>query len=187
MNSISKLLFLSLVITSSFIITSCDKVAELFKADINLSDTISFVIPQSEIMDIDKTQTEQFNVDSFIQAATNNNANLSNLKKAKIKSITLALKGMTDDSEQDFRLFKTAQVSVVSDNNPNPYTLQATNLPNPTKVINIPVKSNDDLSSYFNATSFTYRIKADLNNPPVLFTKDIDCELAIEYTLTVQK
>ncbi len=186
MNSLSKFTLLFLVITASFIITSCDKVAELFKADIKFSDTISFVIPQGlEITSIDTSETVMFNVDSFIQASTNNNANLSNLKSAKLKSAILEMKG---SSSQDFRLFKRVEVSVKSSNNPSAYSLSVNNLMNDTKVLNIPIKPNDDLKSYFNATSFTYRLIADIkSDTPDTIEQDIPCDLVIEYTLSVQK
>jgi hypothetical protein len=186
MNSLSKFTFLFLVITASFIITSCDKVAELFKADITFSDTISFVIPKGQrITTIDTTETVQFNVDSFIQASTNNNANLSNLKSAKLKAVTLS---MNESSGQDFRLFKRVEVSVRSSNNSSPYTLRVNNLMNNTKVLNIPVNPNDDLKNYFNSTSFIYSLFAEVkSDTPVTISEDIPCNLAIEYTLSVQK
>jgi hypothetical protein len=186
MNSLSKFTFLFLVITASFIITSCDKVAELFKADITFSDTISFVIPKGfQITSIDTSETVQFNVDSFIQASTNNNANLSNLKSAKLKSAILEMKG---SSNQDFRLFKRVEVSVISSNNASPFTLRVNNLMNDTKVLNIPVNPNDDLKSYFNSTSFTYRLIADIkSDTSITIDQEIPCDLAIEYTLSVQK
>ena len=184
MKSVSKSFILLVFITASFITTSCDKVAELFKADINLSDTISFVIPRTQLRSFDTTKTVQFNVDSFIRASTNNNADLSNLKSVKLKAATLTLMGSPD---QNFGLFKQVQLSVKTNQNSSPYTLLVSDFSNVTNVLAIPVNSNDDLKSYFNATSFIYTLSAELKDSVAEITQEIPCDLIIEYTLSVQK
>lgn len=98
------------------------------------------------------------NLDSLIKIQSTD-LGITNIKSAKIKSVSLSLTNATQTD--NFAVFSACEVGLSSSSKPE-YVVVAGQPSNPDQyatTIDIPVK-DIDLTAYFNATSFTYKLSA---------------------------
>jgi hypothetical protein len=183
---ILKLTLPLLLISGLLFISSCDKVAELFQVNLNVTDTIEFVVPQAQLtsINIDTIQEIQFNVDSFIRENTDDRATLTDLKSVKLNAASLFL---PETANPNFDIFENVAVSFYTNNYQIPYGVVVNSIPSPSYAINLPIDSNRELRPYFDGNLFYYKLIAKVKNDVVNIYQDIPCKLVVSYTLTVQK
>lgn len=179
---------LSLALITAMIISlfsSCDKIKDAIKADINLNPSdIDFTIPiisqtssTTTISDVDVVM----NIDSIIKA---NNVKLSskNIKSVKLKSCTFNM--IDGDANNNFSALESVSVKIKSSNKTDYTTLvDITNNPNVEAYsLTVPINTTIDLKDYFDATSFSYSIGGVARKTT---TKEIKCKATLKYSLSV--
>lgn len=180
-----KIFSLALITAMSIsLFSSCDKIKDAIKADINLNpQDMEFTIPiitqtgATTISDVDV----QMNIDSIIKA---NNVKLSskNIKSVKLKSCTLTM--LDGDMSNNFSALEAVSVKFKS-NVKTDYTtlIDVTNNPDVEAYsLTVPINTTIDLKDYFNATSFSYSIGGLARKTT---TKEIKCKATLKYSLNV--
>lgn len=146
------------VLALSSLFTSCDKVKDLITVNVPLQTAdVKFTIDPQPV----GTQTLsifQFgvNIDSVLKKE-NSSLGTSNIKKVKVKSITLTLSNATQND--NFGALSACEAGLAS-NSISSYTAFAALTSNPdayATTLTIPVK-DVDLKDYFNSTIFYYRL-----------------------------
>jgi hypothetical protein len=157
-----KILYRSLglvaVLALSIITPSCNKLKDVITVNVPLQTAdIQFSIPPQPV----GTQTLasfQFgiNVDSVLKIE-NSSLGIGNIKKVKVKSITLTLSNATQ--EDNFGVLSACEAGISSNTKPD-YVVFAGLTSNPSTyatTLNIPVK-DVDLKDYFNSTVLYYKL-----------------------------
>ncbi len=173
--------------TSAFVVlftifTSCNKIKEAVKANIELNYAdIEFTIPQITATGPATLSSKDvyFNVDSLIKA---NNAKLSAsyIRSVSIKSCVVNM--IDGDAANNFSALESAKVDFSSNVNTHLITLaEITGNPDvEAYTLEIPVNTTINLKDYFNATTFSYVLTGTARKTT---NKDIKCKATIKYSL----
>lgn len=175
-------LFSAAIFTVVSILSSCNKIKEAVKANIDLNYAdIEFTIPQITATGPATLSSKDvyFNVDSLIKA---NNAKLS---ASYIRSVTVksCVVNMIDgDAANNFSALESARVDFSSNVNTNLLTIaEITGNPDVEAYsLEIPVNTTINLKDYFNATTFSYTL---YGNARKTTNKEIHCKATIKYSL----
>ena len=165
---------------------SCTKLAKNLQYDLNLQTaSVQVTIPVTSDTSVTAgaTQTNYYNVDSFIKANTANVLGLANITSAKIKSCTITLdSGYSADN--NFANFRSCSASVYSSSNATPYLLSVANNPDTyATTLSLPVDTTTDLKSYLTGSNFTYNVAGHLRRPT---TQVIKATVQFAFTVHVQ-
>ncbi len=146
-------------------LSACSKITNNLRYNLNLQTaTVNFTIPPSSSTDFTLygTQTNYYNIDSFIKANTLNAFGVSNISSAKMTSCTISL--LDPNNAANFANFKSCTGSFYSDGNTTPYEVTISDNPDVyAETLNIPVDTNAELKGYLvNSTRFTYGLSGKL-------------------------
>ena len=182
-----------IIFASAFAITcialaslqSCTKLAKNLQYDLDMQTaSVSVVLPPTSdtVGSASGSQTNYYNIDSFIKANTANVLGLSNITSAKIKSVTLTLTNATP--AQNFANFKSCYGSVYSTGNTTPYTVTVANNQDIfASTLSLPVDTTTDLRSYMNGNNFTYTLGGKLRRAT---TDSVRCTVQFAFKIHVQ-
>jgi len=168
-------------------ISSCNKIASNLKYDLNMRTAeVTIVIPpySDTTLNVTGTQTNHYNIDSFIKASTGDMMGIANIKSAKLMSCMLQLEQPT--STQNFANFRSCNGSFYTNGNSNPYRVSIYNNPDTyAEALNVPVDTTIDLKSYLNnnANQFTYSLGGRLRRPT---TDSLRCKVSLTFRVSVQ-
>ena len=164
---------------------SCTKLAKNLQYDLDMQTaSVNIVLPPSTdtVGSASGTQTNHYNIDSFIKANTANVLGLSNITSVKIKSVTLTLNNAT--AAQNFANFRSCYGSVYSTGNTTPYVLTVANNPDVfASTLSLPVDTTADLRSYMNGNDFTYSLGGSLRRAT---TDSVRCTVQFAFKIHVQ-
>ena len=153
--------FVALFALSTFL-PSCDKVKDLITVNVAMqtADVKFSITPQA--VGTQQLSIFQFgvNIDSVLKKE-NSSLSTSNIKKVKVKSITLTLSNATQND--NFGAISACEAGLASNSIPS-YTVFAGLTSNPdayATTLSIPVK-DVDLKDYFNSTTFYYRLSGTM-------------------------
>lgn len=176
-----RIFFISLSLIS-IAISSCNKIKEAIKANVDLTSAdIEFTIPQITAIGAANMGSKDvyLNVDSIIKA---NNAKLSAsyIRSVNIKSCTITM--IDGDANNNFSALESCKVDFSSNVNTNFITLaEITGNPDVEMyTLEIPVNTTIDLKDYFNATTFSYNLSGTARK---ITTKDILCHATVKFSL----
>lgn len=175
-------LALSLFALLAIVNTSCNKIKEAVKANIELSYAdIEFTIPQITATGPATLASKDvyLNVDSIIKA-NNSKLSTSYIRSVYIKSCVVTM--VDGDANNNFSALESCKVDFSSNVNTNLYSLaEITGNPDvEAYTLEIPVNSSVNLKDYFNATTFSYFLSGNARKTT---SKDIMCKATIRYTL----
>ena len=172
-NKLGLLTILALAVT----VTSCKKLDNLVQVNVGLQMAeVPFTIQANDVAGTATyTETIEFNVDSAIKA---NNASfgVANIKSATIDSVVVTLQ-----DPATFTGVTNVHASLSSDANTNTVTIASTTATSTSSSLKLVPTSALDLTSYLNATSFTYSFTS--TNPvipnPVQANADVYFHLVV--------
>ncbi len=162
--------------------TSCNKIKEAVKADINLTySDVEFTIPQITAAGPATLSSKDvyLNIDSIIKAS-NTKLSAGNIRSVTIKSCVVNM--IDGDAANNFSALESCKVDFSSNVNTQLYSLaEITNNPDTEAyTLEIPVNSSINLKDYFNATTFSYTLAGNARKTT---SKEIKCKATIKYTL----
>ncbi len=176
---------LASVVVGLSVLQSCNKLSKLVQYDLEMQTAdVEVVIPP--VADTNATyagtQTNYYNVDSFIKANTNNILGLSNITSAKITSCVVTMQ--SPPAGISFGNFKSVNASFFTNGNTTPFVVAIANNPDVnTTTLNIPVDSNADLRPYFNGNNYTYAMSGSLRRA---ITDTVKCKVQLKYKIHVE-
>lgn len=147
----------------STLFTSCDKVKDLVTINVPLQTAdIKFTIDPVAEGSIQETNFQfGISIDSVLKKE-NPDLGIGNIKKVKVKSITLNLTNATQ--ADNWGAFSSAEAGFASNaTSPVSYITFASKSSNPdayAEVLDLPVNSDVDLKDHFGATVFYYKVAA---------------------------
>ena len=165
---------------------SCNKLGKNLQYDLDMQTaTVDVVIPpySDTTLSISGSQTNYYNIDSFIKANTANLMSVSNITSAKIKSCVLTLQHPS--STINFANFKSCSASFYTNSNTTPFGVTIANNPDSyADVLTLPVDTSAELKGYLtNTNKFTYSLSGKLRRP----THDsIHCVATFSFKVHVQ-
>ena len=196
MSSTSKFLLavaaIALVVLS-FTLSSCGKInignnlANNLKYNLNMKTAeVKIVIPPYSGTNVNVTgsETNNYDIDSFIKATTGNAVGIANIESARLMECKLILEDASTNN--NFANFSTCAGSFFSDVNSAPYALTiADNKDQYATELQLPVDSTINLKSYFenHARRFTYSLAGKLRRPT---TDSIHCKVEFSFRITVK-
>ncbi len=166
--------------------SSCQKIANNLKYDLNLQTaTVNFTIPPcpNTSIEVAGSQTNYYNIDSFIRASTVNTMGVSNITSAKIKSCTITI--LDPKTAINFANFISCSGSFYSDGNKTPFGVTVNNNPDVYATeLKLPVDTSAELKGYLNnSKQFTYTLRGNLRRPT---TDSIHCTATFAFNVHVQ-
>jgi hypothetical protein len=172
-------------LTTILLISSCDKLKELAKADFgytNSNATIAIPITAAGTYADLGTQNFSMNLDSLIRDKSSNQLDISNIKAMKLTSIELILNN--PDSTSNFQNLSSCALKIKSNTNAAYESIGTlSGIPDSFSTTKtIPVNTTLDLKDLAkNATLFTYSIQAVLRRAT---TKTLYCQVKVNYQIT---
>ncbi|MBC7553297.1 MAG: hypothetical protein H7257_04905 [Taibaiella sp.] len=165
---------------------SCNKLGKKLQYDLDMQTaSVELVIPpySGTTLALSGSQTENFNVDSFIKANTANLMGVSNITSAKIKSCELTLHDAT--TALNFANFQSCGGSFFTDGNPTPFEISIPDNPDAfADRLTLPVDTSAELRGYLtNSSRFTYTLSGRLRRPA---TDSIHCTATFTFKVHVQ-
>ncbi len=159
---------LALSCFAMFYLNSCTKLAQALQYDLAMQTaTVNITIPPYPDTTIaaNGTQSNTYNVDSFIKANTANVLGVSNITSAKITSCVVTLLNPT--VAENFANFKTCNASFHTNGNTTPFTVTIPNNPDVySSTLTLPVDTTAELKGYLTGGStFTYNLGGSLRRP----------------------
>jgi hypothetical protein len=182
-NQLLKLLALTVVISLSGTLQSCNKALQNLHFNLGMqTQTVTIKIPPSAAGDVYiGPVVSPYNVDSFIKAQTGQQLGISNISSVKVASCILTLDNPTTAS--NFGNFESCSALFSSNTNSTPYTMSITNNPAAyATTLSLPVDANAELKSYIGDV-FTYNVEGKLRTAT---TDTLSCTMKITYNLVVQ-
>jgi hypothetical protein len=169
-------------------ITSCTKLAKNLQYNLDMQTaTVDIVIPpySDTTANVMGTQTNYYNIDSFIKANTANVLGVSNITSAKLSSCVLTIVPTSTTALNNFGNFKTVSASFHTNGNTTPYTLTITNNPSTySETLSLPVDTTAELKGYLSGgNQFTYNLSGTLRRA---ITDSIHCKATITFKVRVQ-
>ena len=177
------LLFSTAALLGLAAISSCNKLKDLAKVNINLENaqgefTIPIILAAGEVSA--DASSIYINLDSFIKAE-NAEVGSKNIKEVHIKSCELQL--LDGDSKNNFSALESCKMSIASDKNPS-FTEIASVSGNPdaeSQTLVLPANAELELKEYFlSATQFSYRLAATARKTT---DKELKCKAVVKYTI----
>ncbi len=165
---------------------SCSKLANNLKYDLNMQTaTVNFTIPpcSNTSISLAGSETNYYNIDSFIKANTMGTMGVANISSAKIQSCSITL--LDPKPNLNFANFRTCSGGFYSDGYTTPYDVSITNNPDVyATTLELPVDTSADLKGYLtNAHKFTYTLSGNLRRPT---TDSIHCTATFSFKVHVQ-
>lgn len=143
---------------------SCTKLAKNLQYDLAMQTaSVQIVLPQAlDTMTASAgTQTNYYNIDSFIKANTANVLGVSNITSAKLQSVVLSL--TNPSASNNFANFKSCYGSFYTNSNTTPYQVSVANNPDVYSTqMSLPVDTTAELKGYLGANNFTYSVGGSL-------------------------
>lgn len=164
---------------------SCSKLGDLLKKDLEMQTTsVDFVIPPSSDTTIALTgsQTNYYNIDSFIKASTGNILGVANIKSAKIKGCVITINNPS--ASINFSNFRNITGSFHTEAEPTEYRMSIANNPDVNvSTLSLPVDSSAELKGYLNSNQFTYTVSGQLRRP---VADSVHCTARITFSVRVE-
>ena len=165
---------------------SCMKLTKGIQYDLNMQTaSMDLVIPPYTDTNISVTgsQTNYYNIDSFIKARTGGMMGLANITRAKLESCVLVLNNSTQ--AENFANFRSCIGTFYTNSNTTPYVVNIASNPDVfADTLTLPVDTSADLTTYVNnGTQFTYSLGGRLRRA----THDtLHCTATFKFNLHVQ-
>ena len=165
---------------------SCNKLAANLSYDLNMQTaSVNFTIPpcSNTSIALSGTETNYYNIDSFIKANTLGTMGVSNISSVKITSCSIALNNAT--SANNFANFSTCTGGFYTDGDNTPYSVTIANNPDVySAVLNLPVDTSAELKGYLsNSKIFTYTLSGALRRPT---TDSVHCTATFYFKIHVK-
>lgn len=166
-------------------LASCTKLADNLQYNLDMQTAeVDVLIPSSSdtTANISGTESNSYNIDSFIRANTGAALGISNISSAKMKSCVLTLTNA--NSANNFQNFKSCFGSFYTSSNTSPYMVSIANNPDSyNTILSLPVDTTTELKSYLTATNFTYRLGGKLRRAT---TDTLHCKAKFVFHIVVK-
>ncbi len=167
-------------------LNSCSKLAKNLQYNLEMQTaSVDVVIPpySDSNVAVSGTQTNYYNIDSFIKKNTGDVLGVSNISSATIKSCVLTLANPT--SSRNFANFKSCNASFYTNGNTTPFTVNIPNNPDVySEQLSLPVDSTAELKGYItNGNQFTYTLGGSIRRP---LNDSLHCHMVITFKVHVQ-
>lgn len=169
----------------SIALHSCTKLVNNLQRDLEMeTTTVEMVIPPvtDTTLAFTGSETNYYNVDSFIKASTANVLGLNNITSAKISSCQITIDNPS--TANNFANFKSCSASFHTNTNTTPYTVSVASNPDVySTTLNLPVDTSADVRGYFNGNQFTYALTGALRRGT---TDSLRCKMVVKFKMHVQ-
>lgn len=173
------LLMFTTVFSVAVLTQSCDKIKDkIFDAFTAQGADVNFTVPpiaDTTTMGTLGSQTVYFNLDSTVQAVTDDAFSLEDVNSVTADEITLTINN--PDSANNMSNFESGSISFYSNTNTTPVVYNFTVPDQYATTFSVPV-NNTNLKPYMTGNNFTYTINGKLRRPT---TKSLDVNANIKF------
>ena len=176
----------AIAISGMLSLTSCNKLLSNLTYDLNMQTaSVNFTIPPcaNTSISLSGSETNYYNIDSFIKANTLGTMGVANITSAKIASCVITLQDPT--TANNFADFMSCTGGFYTDGDNTPFQVSIPNNPNVYSAsLTLPVDTSAELKGYLtNSKIFTYTFSGNLRKAT---TDSIHCTATFAFKIHVQ-